>query len=245
MTEEKKSSENALTEAAKAAQQAIPIIERWGERLGTFFYRVVGKGAENLGGAFSDWAAVYRHQNALKLADKVEEIHRKRKIVGKTIPIPPRLSIPLLEKATLENDETLIDMWAGLIANAMDSTSSVQARRTFIELLNSLEPVDALVLQEIERYLIRHPNRKFIDIAPDNDLATQWPNPGRLASALNIDLSEIILSLENIERLGLAFDHLPHDEGFQTLVYLVPITHPKSLIDLTHTGQALLAACRN
>jgi hypothetical protein len=157
--DEKAPYEKAVEETAKAVQKAVPVVEKFGDRLGGFFHKVIGEGAEHLGGAFSDWAATFRYKNAIKLADQVDAIHAQRAISGKTIPIPPRLAIPLIERATLEDDELLIEMWAGLIANATDPHSGVHARRSYSQLLSSLEPIDALVLREIQRQDIANPDR--------------------------------------------------------------------------------------
>jgi hypothetical protein len=111
---EKAPYEKAIETTAQAVQQLTPVVDKLSERLTGFLHKVIGAGAEELGGAFKDWAATFRYRNALKLADQVEKIHAERKLLGKTIPIPPRLAIPLLESATLEDDETLSEMWAGL-----------------------------------------------------------------------------------------------------------------------------------
>ena len=144
--------EKATEETAKAVQQLVPVVDKNADRLSHFLHTVIGAGAEHLGGAFSDWASVFRHKNALRLMDKVEAIHRERELAGKTVPVSPRLGIPLLQQASLEDDETLGDMWAGLTANATDPSRHVEARRSFITLLSALEPLDALLLLEIEAY---------------------------------------------------------------------------------------------
>jgi len=119
----KKPYEKAAEEAAKATQELAKLGVKGidiANVLGGFFHKVVGGGLIQLGAAFEDWAGTYRHLNALKLAEKVHQEHVKRNILGKAVPIPPCLGIPLLQRAFLEDDETLQRMWAGLIVNATD-----------------------------------------------------------------------------------------------------------------------------
>ncbi|MGH6802741.1 MAG: Abi-alpha family protein [Methyloceanibacter sp.] len=161
--------------------------------------------------------------------------------MGRTIPIPPRLAIPLLDGATLESDPTLSEMWAGLVANATDPARKVEARRTFTQLLASLEPIDALVLMEIERHGLANPDRKADhDFSTDSEEAwrSQWPNLSSISASLRADPHEVALALENLERLGLAVDDI------QAGGTPVPLSHPQATIQLTVTGKALLAACR-
>lgn len=141
--------DKAAEESAKAIQKLAPLADKHAEKLEGFLSKVVGDGLSHLGGAFADWAASFRYKNALRLMDEVEAIHQERGIVGKTVPIPPRLGIPLIQRATLEDDEGLSAMWAALTANALDPNRHVEARRGFTDLLSSLEPIDALVLQGI------------------------------------------------------------------------------------------------
>jgi hypothetical protein len=244
--------EKAAEESAKAAQDLAALGDKVLDKtsvLGNFLHTVIGPGIEHLGGAFNDWARTYRYERALKLADRVEQIHRERHLKGKTVPIAPRLAIPLLDQATLENDETLGEMWAGLIANSTDPNRHVEARRSLVHLLSELEPIDALVLREIQRHLSNHPERRWGD-AQDRDeeqrQRAQWPTPNTIAENLNLSSEAVAMSLENIERLGLAYDFtdLPDENGRMRSSTPVPLTHPLATIELTNTGRALLSACK-
>jgi Abortive infection alpha len=233
--------DKAIQETAKAVQVVTPVLEKFEGRLSSFLHKILGEALEHLGGAFSDWAQTYRYENAMRLADRVDAIHRQRRLFGKTIAIAPRLAIPLLQGATLESDPALAEMWAGLTANATDPSKRVQARRTFIQLLGSLEPLDALVLMEVERHELAYPDRKSHNsFGKNSEVAwrSQWPNPSSIAAALGADTHDVALGLENLERLGLAVDDI------QAGVTPVPLSHPEATIKMSVTGKALLAACR-
>ena len=77
-----------------------------------------------------------------KISRKTEEILRKRGVENPE-PIGPKALLPALEAASEETDETLQDMWANLLANAMDPNKDTSLQRIFIEALGQMEPIDA------------------------------------------------------------------------------------------------------
>jgi len=241
--------EKAIEESAKAIQKATEATRE----LGGFFKLVLGPGFAELGGAFADWAAVYRYERAVELAHRVNRTHKRRGLEGRTVPIPPRLGIPLLQQATLEDDDTLVTMWSALIANATDPDRTTEARRSYCGLLSSLEPIDALVLKEVQRWREAHPDRDvaIAALGPTEEqleaFRNNWPNINDLQEALDVPKSSLTLSLENLERLGLIFDFVPrHDGEVDGIVIpgqMIPVTHDGALIDLTHTAVALIIAC--
>src|SRR5215510_7495213 len=46
-----------------------------------------------------------------------------------TVPLPPRFALAVLHGASAEDNEDLTQMWAGLIANAMDPNNRQRTRR--------------------------------------------------------------------------------------------------------------------
>jgi hypothetical protein len=104
----------------------------------------------------------------------------------------------LLAAATLEDDPTLQEMWAGLIANATDPKRRQDAKKVFTHILASLEPLDVMVV----RYLNEHGEWKPQSYQPGRII--EIPN---IASTLGVSRDEIQLSLNNLSRIGcLRFD---------------------------------------
>lgn len=250
--------ESATEKAADAIKEVATLGSKSVEattRLAAFLRTIIGDGLTELGGAFNDWAHSFRYLQALKIAERVNQIHRERGITGRLVPIPPRLAIPLLDQATLEDNETLQSMWAGLIANSTDPASTVEPRRSYVGLLASMEPLDARVLMVIRDYEERHPERKWPPEGMDTVLNLEarrqidaearmlWPDLPRIATELGSALPAVALSLENIERLGLAFDYVPPELEEEPSYTPVPLTHKFAVIALTHTGRSLLKAC--
>jgi hypothetical protein len=113
-----------------------------------------------------------------------------------------------------------------------------------VAVLSSLEPLDALVLLEIEVYEKKRPEKiALVGRAELDKLRVFWPNMARLAQKFEA-AADVALSLENLARLGLVYDcakWVSTDAGFHIPV---PITDEQATIDLTNTARALLSACR-
>jgi hypothetical protein len=183
-----------------------------------------------------DWVRYYRYRNALVIRDRINEIHRERGITRK-VPIPPRIGIPLLDAASMEDDPILQEMWAGLAANATDPNKRQETKKVFIDILSGLEPIDTVIL----RYL-----------------ANSWDQASReegqqikieeASAALSISHTEIQGSLHNLARLGCVRVETP--EVLSALESSVPPTAPSIWSDegeyhLTSLATDLLRACQS
>jgi hypothetical protein len=149
MSEEAK----AIQEVAKTTGKLAEMIEK----IGVFISKVVGGASNQVGGILEDWAKYYRYKNLLIISDKVEALHKKRRLAGKTVTIPARIAIPMLESASLEDNETLQNIWARLIANSMDPNFTQPLHPGYIEIIKQMSPDEAVILnafRQIESYPI-------------------------------------------------------------------------------------------
>lgn len=136
-------------EQSKAAQEVAKTSGKFAEiaeKVGGFISKVIGPASNQVGGILEDWTRYYRLKNLLSIADKVKNIHARRKIEGKTMPIPPRVAIPMLESAALEDDDTLQDVWAKLIANSTDPDFKSALHPGYIEIVKQMSPDEAIIL---------------------------------------------------------------------------------------------------
>lgn len=145
----------AVQEAAKTGRALIqPATD-----LGRWAAGVIGTVPEDLVGlAIGDYFQQLRIRNLDRVRRKTEEILRSRD-VSDPEPIGPRLAIPVFEAASDESDETLQDLWARLLANAMDPGRGTDLRRQFIDVLRQFEPFDARFFQ----LLSDAPNQRIKD----------------------------------------------------------------------------------
>ena len=135
----------AVRELAKTGHKTLEVTEN----LAVFVGRVLGTLPEDAVGMLGgDWLHHVRLRNAARLQERTDAILRARGI-RETSSISPRLAVPLLFAASDESEDILQDLWARLVANAMDSTHPHPVRRSFITTLQQLEPLDAIVLQDI------------------------------------------------------------------------------------------------
>ena len=183
----------AVKETAKATQKFIDA----SEKLGSFLKMVCGDAIIELGGTITDWAKFFRYKNLLHIKDKVEDIHKKRKTEGKAIPIPPRYAIPLVEKASMEDNETIQDMWAGLIANATDPDMRLNLNKIFINIISSLEPLDAKILM----YLPSHQ-----ELSNTENSEFKGFNIKKIVEEMGVSSDEVIISIQNLYRMGCVVD---------------------------------------
>lgn len=224
-------------ESAKAAQEIAKTTGKAidaAQKVGGFLNKVIGDAAVELGGALHDWARVFRYKNLLRLQDKVEDIHAARKLQGRIIPIAPRFAIPLLQAASGEDEESLQDMWAGLIANATDPDQRITLRKIFTEILSSLEPLDA----EILRYLAGQGWLVHRDV-PGGGITL-----AKLVSALRVEEKSIQISLQNLHRLGCVIDEYEATwDQIDTTSFGQRVTDPKATFRPSPLGFSLLEAC--
>jgi len=79
--------------------------------------------------------------------EKVRE-NLGRRGIKETRPVSLSIGIPLIRAAYDESRPGLRELWAELIANAMDPNRSGRIRLSFIETLKRFDPMDAVVLKE-------------------------------------------------------------------------------------------------
>jgi hypothetical protein len=112
---------------------------------------------------------------------KVREILERRG-VKETQPVSLSVALPLMRGAYDENREELRELWARLIAAAMDPSRADRVRISYIDTLRQLDPLDARVLQTL-------PTNKPLSVQD-------------LVSLLDVSTDEVIISTESLRRLG-------------------------------------------
>jgi hypothetical protein len=101
-------------------------------------------------------------------------------------PVTPALAIPLLRAAYDESRSELQDLWARLIAAAMDPARAGSVRQSFILAIAQLDPMDARVLVWMSSYS----GPEIINLAD------------RACKELNASPDEIQISFANLAKVG-------------------------------------------
>jgi hypothetical protein len=157
-----------------------------GSNLARYIGRIVGTTPEDaIGLVIGDPLHAVRTLAAGWYDIKVQEILERRR-VKQTQPVSLSVALPLVRGAYDESREGLRELWAQLIATAMDPSRSDRVRISFIDTLKRFDPIDALVL-------------KTLHDAPDSQ---KRPSVAEyVANAVRASLDEVMISKENLEEL--------------------------------------------
>lgn len=104
-------------------------------------------------------------------------------------PVTPALAIPLLRAAYDEGRPELQDLWARLLAAAMDPSRDGNVRQSFIVAVSQLDPLDARVLVWMSSYS----GPDIINLAD------------RACKELNASQDEIQISFVNLAKVGCVY----------------------------------------
>ncbi len=138
-------------EEAKAVQKlsdfGTTVVTEVGQ-LARYIGRILGTVPENaVGVVIGDPLQFVRTAIAAQYDALLSRILRDRNVTPQ--PVSPSLGIPLIRAAYDESRPELQELWAHLIAAAMDPSRANRVRRSFIEAIRQFDPLDALVLKEL------------------------------------------------------------------------------------------------
>jgi len=169
----------AVQETAKATVRVFDSMDG----VGHFFDEVLGYPIREAGGFLGDWVK-FKRDNWRYTVEISQEILSQRDI-DRIEPILTKYAIDIIQRASLEDNELIQKMWAGLIANSLDPMVNVFPRKILISLLAELEPLDARFLTEASKL-------NSVDFRLSEVLIS-----------MEIPLSDILLTIDNLCRLEL------------------------------------------
>ncbi len=190
-----KTARGCWQEIAKGTGKAIDA----GEKFGGFISRYVAGPLEQGMGIFEDKLKYMRWERQVRLMQRADQLLRDSGLSSPTRAIPLKLAVPLLEAASLEDDDYLQDLWARLLVNAANGASGVTLQRAYIAILEQLTPLEATILQRI--YLLpfnetRHDGVK-VGKLPDSVAVGNDDGEGPIEPD-----DDVKLALSNLARLG-------------------------------------------
>jgi hypothetical protein len=112
--------------------------------------KLAAPAAEQIGRLLGYKLHPYTVMNFVATMKKTERILRTAGLPAN--PVPPRLLLPIAEGSSIEDNESLQELWAGLLATASQQGDSVSP--SFIETLKQLTPDEARYLYGL--YLRTH-----------------------------------------------------------------------------------------
>lgn len=111
---------------------------------GAFLSKICLPAAEEVGLLFRDRVSYWRALNLAKVLKKTES-----KLKGEFRNISPKLILPIVEGASLEENEELQDLWAKLLSSALDPNFKGTIRSAYTDIIKQLEVVDVHILNAI------------------------------------------------------------------------------------------------
>lgn len=125
------------------------------ESLTRFFAEIVGKPlVDGMGILYADAIRTRRITNTLKLEEKFN-LKRSEEIESTTL----AFGYKLLEKASLEENDDLLDKWANLLSNATDKNYSGNIRKIFVGILEELDPLDVKIFDDVNMFCLGQPHK--------------------------------------------------------------------------------------
>jgi len=178
-----------------------------------FLSKLLGPAAEEVGLLLQDQIKLYRFKNQLRILAKAEAMLLK---AGRTPnAVPFRTLLPILEAAASEDDESLSNKWAALLANSAAKAGDYASHPSFPRILSEIAPIEA----------------RFLDSLLNKGGETDW-NSFRTELAKTLDVTEGAIDqyYGNLFRLGLV--RITAKEGV-----------PKGVVQVGPFGKAFLSAC--
>ena len=152
---------------------------------------------------------------------------------GPKRPLPLKLAIPLFQAASLEDDDSLQDRWVRLLVNSSRSEPAIELSRAYIDILERLSPLEALILDKIYPATIEPRERMRNGIVTmglpekigyqEDGNQPEYVHPSQ----------DVVMALANLSRLGCITPSRSWS-GLEDFTTVYP----------TLMGRSLTAACR-
>jgi len=185
----------AVQEVAKTTGKAIDAARE----AGGFIARFVSGPLEQGIGIFEDRLRYMRWERQIRLMSRAEEFLQQSGLTAPTRPIPLKLAVPLLQGATLEDDDGLQDRWAVLLVNAANASFDTEIRRSFLDILAQMTPLEAQILDVLYELPFEQSQHAGI-------LTAELPSSARIKKEEESEFAEpgeeVVLALSNLARLG-------------------------------------------
>jgi abortive infection alpha-like protein len=106
--------------------------------------KLAGPTAEEIGLTFKDHVRVFRLKRQLRLFQRTKEMLQEAGIEPKHVSL--KILGPIVESASLEENDSLQDKWAALLATAASADEDEQVHPSFVEVLKQLSALDSQFL---------------------------------------------------------------------------------------------------
>jgi hypothetical protein len=182
--------------------------------------KVVDAPLKEFGELLADQIRFWRLKNQIKMILKSRELLEKKGIDPRKA--RPDTVFPLIEAAGDIEDETLSDMFAGLLASSLNPDTYDTVHPSYAKVLSQLAPLDATIMSGLYDSLNIH-RQSYSEAGMTLQL---------VAEKLGIPEAIVLLSFQNLWRLGIC----SHGAGLDLL-------NQAKQIFFAEYGWALMKAC--
>jgi hypothetical protein len=183
----------AIQESAKLGKKGLGIADK----AGSFFAKVFKEPAGEVSGMITDKLRFIRWKRMVQMSDEVNKILEARKIT-ETRAVPPKIALPIIEEASLEDDPDLQYLWNHLLANAMNPDFNDELRYGFIEMIKEITGIEAKLLNEFYEVL-----RGEGKLEPLSKLFDYSLTKEQIMQVLSISADVYAISVNNLMRMQL------------------------------------------
>lgn len=185
----------AVQEVAKATGKGIDAVRE----AGGFIARYVAGPLEEGIGIFHDRLRYVRWERQVRLMQRADQFLRDAGLKEPSRGVPLKVAVPLLQAATIEDDNDLQDRWAALLVNAANAGSGVAVQRSFVDILEQLSSLEVRILDTV--YSLPFEDSQHSGVATAS-LPDQAHVVAEKVKVDDLPSDEVVLALSNLVRLG-------------------------------------------
>jgi len=127
-----------VTEAAKSLANVA-------DKAADLLHKLTAPMCEQTGLLLGERMKAYRERRLHETLEKADRLLRDSGLEPN--PVPPKLLLPIIDGCSIEDNETLQDMWAGLLTSASQQPDRI--RTSFADTLKQLTPNEAKFLDSV------------------------------------------------------------------------------------------------
>lgn len=191
-----------MEEEAKAVQEVAKTTGKVvdaAREAGGFIAKFVSGPLEQGIGIFEDHLKYLRWERQIRLMQRAQDFLRLNGLPAPTRAVPLKLLIPIMQGASLEENDELQDRWAALLVNAANANFHSEVRRSYVAILEQLTPLDAQILDVL--YSLPFEKSQHDGIAT-SDLPVRARIKEEKEQEFPLPSEDVVISLSNLARLG-------------------------------------------
>ena len=213
----------AVEEIARTAGKGIDAARE----LGSFIAQFIRGPLEQASGMVEDRLKYMRWERQQRMIQRSKEFLKQLGLDAPTRAVPMKIALPILQAASMEDDDSLQDIWVRLLVNAGDAGREVEITRMHISILEDLSSLDVRILNTIYSHVGDQIWRGIWTHELPDRIAERGPQGDD-----NHPSPEIQLALGNLVRVGCLSPASTYG-GRESLSFVYP----------TVLGQSLYKAC--